>query len=323
MKKFVYVLFIFVFIFSAVREVNATSGALRKASIKTCNGVTYGQHSSSGKLHWHKAKADPDVSSGWIAVGEPIYSDPCKSSSKSSTGTGSNSKPSTSTTTPSSGTSSSKKPASSNSSSSSTKIEEIKKSSDASLNSVTIDKENIVIASEMKFNTQKEQVEIVVVPNDKKAVVKYEVPEKLNNGLNEVEVVVTAEDGTQKKYMILVTREVIVLDSNKKITIKLNGDVVEFEDYNARVTVVSDVENVNIDYILESNKTKVEIDGPKVLEYGNNTIKVLVTAEDLSVQEYIIVVYRNTKSDDFFSTVLGIGFIAGIVWCVKKFKKKK
>ena len=56
--------------------VNATGGALRKNSIKTCsNGVTYGLHSDGhGGTHWHVAATN---GKNYYATGHAIYSDPC------------------------------------------------------------------------------------------------------------------------------------------------------------------------------------------------------------------------------------------------------
>ena len=59
-------------------SVFATSGNLRKASIKTCpDGVTYGNHESNHVIHWHVAVPAPDSWSGWAASGDPIPNDPC------------------------------------------------------------------------------------------------------------------------------------------------------------------------------------------------------------------------------------------------------
>lgn len=53
----------------------ASSGALRRATIKQCpNGVYYGIH--GGDNHWHQAEQS-NVSSGWSAVGDVFYYDPC------------------------------------------------------------------------------------------------------------------------------------------------------------------------------------------------------------------------------------------------------
>ena len=53
-------------------SVKATSGFLRKNSIVTCNGITYGQH---GDGHWHVAVKTID--GRYNASGSPIASNPC------------------------------------------------------------------------------------------------------------------------------------------------------------------------------------------------------------------------------------------------------
>ena len=59
----------------------ASSGALKKNSIKTCpNGVTYGYHAKD--KHWHVAERS-NTSSGWSAVGDAFYYDPCPNDSSS------------------------------------------------------------------------------------------------------------------------------------------------------------------------------------------------------------------------------------------------
>lgn len=61
----------------------ASSGALKKASIKQCpNGKYYGYHSKDN--HWHEAEKS-DTSSGWTAIGPVISGDPCTSASAPST----------------------------------------------------------------------------------------------------------------------------------------------------------------------------------------------------------------------------------------------
>ena len=70
MKKLFYLVIFLLIIISS--NVYATSGQLRKDSIKTCpNGVTYGKHSD----HWHVALVNEDGK--YFASGSPINSDPC------------------------------------------------------------------------------------------------------------------------------------------------------------------------------------------------------------------------------------------------------
>ena len=60
-----------------VEIVNATSGALKSNSVKTCpNGKLYGYHGND--KHWHEAEYTPrDKGSNYTAIGDPIYGDPC------------------------------------------------------------------------------------------------------------------------------------------------------------------------------------------------------------------------------------------------------
>ena len=74
-------LFFFWMYFSFILCVYASSGALKKNSIKTCpNGVTYGYHAKD--KHWHVAERS-NTSSGWSAVGDAFYYDPCPNDSSS------------------------------------------------------------------------------------------------------------------------------------------------------------------------------------------------------------------------------------------------
>ena len=60
-------------------NVIATSGALRSGSIVTCNGITYGSHSD----HWHQAKQASDGK--WMAAdpNNELQNNPCNNSSES------------------------------------------------------------------------------------------------------------------------------------------------------------------------------------------------------------------------------------------------
>ena len=74
----------------------ATTGALKRASIKKCpDGKHYGYHTSKGKIHWHEA-IKSNVSSGWSAIGPVLSGDPCpKKASNPTPSTAKQAKPST------------------------------------------------------------------------------------------------------------------------------------------------------------------------------------------------------------------------------------
>ena len=91
-KRIIMILLLTFLVIGNITNVNASSGRLRKASIKTCNGVTYGQHSSDN--HWHVASRNSDGS--YSATGNPIYSDPCNSNSSGNASSSNNSSSSSS-----------------------------------------------------------------------------------------------------------------------------------------------------------------------------------------------------------------------------------
>ena len=78
------VVVITVFLFGTM-DANASAGALKGDSIKTCpNGKIYGYHGSD--RHWHEAKKT-NVKSGYSAIGPVLNGDPCPNGSNSSSGT--------------------------------------------------------------------------------------------------------------------------------------------------------------------------------------------------------------------------------------------
>jgi len=115
-------------------------------------------------------------------------------------------------------------------------------------------------------------------------------------------------------------------------------------EYN--IKVASDTNEIDINYETEDAKSTVEIIGNKALKFGNNVIKIVVTAEDGTTKEYIINVEKtndktkagnnnlkaprteNKKSNSnlYLNIVIGsislIGVSAvGYIIYIKKFKK--
>lgn len=328
MKKSLYlILLMTIFIVGSI-EVNASSGALRKASIKTCNGITYGQHSSDN--HWHVAE---ESDGKYYATGDPIYSDPCSSSSNSSnTDNSNNSSSSTNNNSSSSNNSNSSsssnnntsttKPNSSSSSNanSSTEKEEAK-SNDNTLKIIIIDGKEIDVKDNIDYSTTKEKITIKATTNDKKA--KYEIKNNstLEIGENKISIEVTAEDGTTKTYNINVKRDKI-LSSDTGIKVIINEEEVSFSDNKATIYVSATETNLKIDYTLNDENAKVEMDKIEELKTGDNELKIKVIAEDGTEKEYEIIIHKYTKSEETISTILGLAIIGGmgygIYYVVKK-----
>lgn len=124
----------------------------------------------------------------------------------------------------------------------------------------------------------------------------------LNEGLNKFEIKVSAENGSTKTYTINITRSEdpentsndTYLDEIKIDTGKLDFSK-EQEEY--KMTVPYDTNNINIDAITSSNKSKVEISGNDNLQVGENTITIKVTAANGEIREYKIIVTKKDKEE--------------------------
>ena len=75
MKKILFIVLIGVLFSFNVCDVSATPGQLRKSSIVTCNGKTYGSHSNEYGIHWHEAEKNGDR---YYATGDEISTNPCE-----------------------------------------------------------------------------------------------------------------------------------------------------------------------------------------------------------------------------------------------------
>ncbi len=196
------------------------------------------------------------------------------------------------------------------------------KSSDNTLKSVKIDGEEIVVADRMQYETNKMNVTISVETNDSNATTDID-DGYLVVGENNINITVTAEDGSKKDYVLAIKR----LSDNTNIKIKVNGEEIEFVDNRASVMVSSDTKKLDYKYELEDKNAKVEITGDKNLKYGDNIVKFTVTAEDGTEKVYELTVDKSTKAEEVISGILSLGLIGGagygIYYAVKKKKAKK
>ena len=196
------------------------------------------------------------------------------------------------------------------------------KSSDNTLKSVKIDGEEIVVADRMQYETNKMSVTISVETTDSKATADVD-DGYLVVGENNINITVTAEDGSKKDYVLAIKR----LSDNTNIKIKVNGEELNFVNDKTSVMVSSDTTKLDYKYELEDKNAKVEITGDKNLKYGDNIVKFIVTAEDGTEKVYELTVDKSTKTEEVISGILSLGLIGGagygIYYAVKKKKAKK
>ena len=188
------------------QNVYASSGALKKNNIKLCpNGKYYGYHSSN--KHWHEAQENENISSGWIAIGEAFYYDPCPTNNNNSNNNNSNN-------------------------SEVIKIEP--KSNETGISDLIINNEHILTITDIiNYTVSTLNAKLEIKLKDNKA--NYDIQGETNNlskdKINEIKIIVTAEDGTQKTYKLNITREII--ETNVRLySLKVCDNTVEIGNTN-------------------------------------------------------------------------------------------
>lgn len=134
----------------------------------------------------------------------------------------------------------------------------------------------------------------------------------LQKGDNKIDIVVTSEDGNNKKtYTVVVTlnvtptaEELLKQDTTlKSLTIKnqkLDFDKAEKKYY---LTVENSVDSLNITAVPTNEKAKVQIEGNKKINVGKNTIKITVTSEDgTKTDTYQIIVTKKEAEKEITQT---------------------
>ena len=300
-------------------NVYASSGALRKSSIKTCpDGITYGSHKGEGTLHYHKATYNGKQ---YYPDGNAIANDPCPKSGnavKKITRKVTTKKQTTVT---------------------STKIPKINvttipiKSSDTTINKITINGEDYLnVSKNNNYIIYKNKVDIDVVLNDSKSKVDI-IGDKDNFNVDENRefvIKVTAEDESEKLYTLNIQRKIkesdsvikkFVVDGN---TANINGSLIE-------VNVFSYPKVKDIVYQLDDSDAFLTLyHDDKVLNLDDNlqydvAYKVLLTDAYSNTKEYTLKVKKYTTIDiigmgivAFFIFRVSIGVIIFLIYLIKK-----
>ena len=126
---------------------------------------------------------------------------------------------------------------------------------------------------------------------------------KLKVGTNNIEIRVKAENESVKTYKIAVTRKPdpndVRSDNNYLSELNLSEGTIEFDktqlEYN--VTVLNEIETIEVTAKTEDTKAKYKINAPKKLEVGENEITIVVTAENGSTREYKVIVERKAENE--------------------------
>lgn len=313
----------FIFVLN-IQNVYASSGALRKNSIKQCpNGKYYGYHSSD--KHWHEAQKNEKMSSGWAAIGEAFYNDPCPTNNNYNNNENSNSNNNNSNT-----------GYQNNVNSDNTELPKIEpKSNETGISDLIINNDHIsTITDIIDYTVSTFNVKLEITLKDKKA--NYDIQGETNNlskdKINEIKIIVTAEDGTQKTYILNIKREII--ETNVRLfSLKVCDNTVEIGNNNKlKVSVLNSNNKLKLDYKLTDLNAKLiikkngnEVKDEDELIVGNNFYTLIILDKNENEYIYDLTIERMTKSEDIISFFIGLGFLAGISYLIYKFilKRKK
>ena len=319
-----------------LQPVFATGGGLRRASIKTCpDGVTYGLHSDGhGGTHWHRAATNGD---NYYAVGDAIYSDPCPGS----TGNRGTAESTNGSTNNSSNGGYSNNFSNAENSTTITPSEP-QKSNDTSIEYIVINTDKISsISDEMSYETNKRNVSIEVKTKNNKATSKID--GNVNNldseKVNKIDIIITAEDGTTKTYILNVTRKVV--ESSVQIKeFKVNDSIIEFDGKKGSTFVFYSTKEFTYSYKLTDDNATITLlskDGKEITEkniklnQGYNYYDILITDSDGNNNTYELEIERISNNGSILLILILIGIFCvlpigvGIVifLIVKKNKKRK
>lgn len=165
-------------------------------------------------------------------------------------------------------------------------------SGNSSLDSLSVEGTNVEFNSE-KLNydliINSDKTNITATASSSTSKVEGTGEKKLAYGKNEFKIIVTAENGSERTYILNITR----YDTNNTLkSIKINGEEVKIND-NKVITFTTKLDKIKIEVNANSDRVKsITGTGEKNIVYGANEFEIIVTAENGDIRTYKLVVNR-------------------------------
>ena len=204
------------------------------------------------------------------------------------------------------------------------------KNADASLKTLTVNKDTVELKPEVLAYTVyvKNEVEtalIEAVPTDDKATVEVDKIEKLLEGENKANITVTASNGMKKIYMLTIIRDKLISENSRLKGLVVKGYELAFSpdklEYSLKIP--KDVKSLDFKIQTDHEAAKYIISGNKDLE-NESIIKIKVTAEDeKTTTTYLIKIEKEKSKLNILFIILPAVSIVVIVLIIVLLTSKK
>ena len=150
-----------------------------------------------------------------------------------------------------------------------------------------------------------ENIGVQAISQNPNAIINITGNTKLKNGLNNINIKVTSQDGTQtQNYAIQVTKTENIEAANTNLE-TLAIENVELtppftnQEINYKAEISKDIENLKILAIPENGAGTVTINGNTNLQEGENTVTIDVTAPNgFTKKKYTILIYKRNEQEE-------------------------
>lgn len=150
-------------------------------------------------------------------------------------------------------------------------------------------------------------IKVSATPEDSSATVSGTGIYNLKTGLNEISIVVTAEDGSTRTYMVKVEKEA---SNNNYLSSLTTNSTVAYSPtfvktcFAYTMTVGADVDKLTVLGVSEDQKASVIGNGEYTLKTGSNNIEITVKAENGDTQVYRLTVTKEASNNANLSMII-------------------